>query len=377
MQTFQKLIVLNLIATAALVADETCCPEIIEDCCECNVCPPTCEITPKAGPCVKNSTDLYLTADFIYWTAREENLEFAMTRGTQSAVGAPATAPKGKVYQPNSNWRPGFKVGVGYDLCFDGWDLYAEYTWFRSTTHRSTSNSLNSSLQLNDSYWLISNADLTFSSGTDSAVPIYILPGSSATEKWHLSFNVIDLELGRNFYISRRVMFRPYFGLKGTWQTQKLDVNFQGILDAVPSFSVTSSMTNKIRDWGIGILAGVDGAWHLTRNFSFLGKLALSCLWQRFKIERVDNEFIPALNANISFLNVSSKLDKLTPVIEWMLGLRWESWFSCDTYHISFDVGWEMQNWFSQNKFVRVSGSPKCDGDLTLQGLTLRARFDF
>lgn len=374
----RKISLVLLTATTALCADgPECCPEIIEDCCECSVCPPSEEITPKAGPCVKDSNDLYLTADFIYWTAHEENLEFASTESIKGAIGERVKGPKNKVYQPHTNWRPGFKVGAGYDFCFDGWDVFAEYTWYHTTTKRSTSENLSSVFLLDDSYWFVNNPTLSVSTVTSQVLTSLLLPGSFANEKWHLSFNVIDLELGRNFYISRRIMFRPYFGLKGTWQTQNLNVAFQGVQTSDTTSFVIFSMSNKMNNWGIGILAGVNGSWHLTRNFSLIGNIALSGLWQHFSIERVDFASFPRSNAFVNFINLSNNFYKLTPVIEWVLGFRWETWFACDTYHFAFDAGWEMQNWFSQNKFIRVPGSPKCDGDLALQGLTLKARFDF
>lgn len=374
---------LFLQSASAIFANESgCCAAIVEDCCTCNICPPTCEITPKAGPCVVNSSNFYLTADFIYWNASEENLEFA-TVNTRDSFGL--VHPKGKIYQIDSNWAPGFKVGAGYDLCFDGCDIYAEYTYFHSTKREKTSSSLSSDLALLDNFWLLNNILLVsanFPGSTDSlGILIYTLPEASAFSTWHLGFNQIDLDLGRNFYISRRLMLRPYVGLKGMWLKQNLKVGFEGILtfgQPTPFFA-RSNMKNKIDSWAIGMLSGVEGAWHFTTNFSLIGNLGFAGLWQHFKISRFDSEIVPltAGSLNRNFINLSSNFNKFTPVIEWMLGFRWESWFGCDTYHLALDAGWEMQNWFSQNKFIRIAGSPKCDGDLAFQGLTVKCRFDF
>jgi len=172
-------------------------------------------------------------------------------------------------------------------------------------------------------------------------------------------------------------MLRPYFGVKGTWQKQKLEVVFEGNLVEDPVDFVITSMSNKFQTWGVGILGGINAAWHWTRSFSFIGNLAFTGMWQHFKIDRFDLEQAPFLGASLNFLNISSSFFKLSPIIEWMLGIRWESWFLCDTYHYSLEAGWEMQDWFSQNKFIRVPGSPKSDGDLAFQGLTVKARLDF
>lgn len=341
-----------------------CCPEI-EECCECNVCPPLEEITPNAGPCVKESMNFYVTADFTYWTAREDDLEFALTTGSDVAIGADAEPSRGKVYRPNTKWAPGFKVGLGHDLCFDGWDVYAEYTWYRLKNNSKTAEATEN-LELFDSYWFANSPANT--STTEYA---------SADAKWRLNFNVVDLEVGRNFYISRRLMLRPFCGLKGFWEKQTYKVNFQDPLNSVFPIA-TVSMKNRMKNWGIGILAGVQTAWHISRSISLVGDLAISGLWEQFKVRRLDNQFIPVLDENTGNVNVSDSFHTIKPVVEWMLGARWEDWFGCDTYHLAFEAGWEEQHWFSQNQFIRMPGSAAGNnGDLVFQGLTIKARIDF
>jgi hypothetical protein len=187
-----------------------------------------------------------------------------------------------------------------------------------------------------------------------------------------LNFNVLDFEFGRNFYVSPRLMLRPFFGLKGTWQKQTLAVNFTS------SSTDTASMRNRMKNWGIGILAGLDTSWHLTRSLSLFGNIAASALWEQFKVNRLDREVNAVSNTSISFVNLMDRFHIVRPVFEWMLGLRWEAWFYCDTYHFAAEGGWEEQIWFSQNMFIRLPGSGSAhDGDLTLQGLTLKFRLDF
>ena len=76
----------------------------------------------------------FVTGDYTFWTAREDNIEFAFVDTFQGA-NATEGAAQGRVYAPNSKWVSGFKVGLGTDFCHDGWDVYAEYTWFKSTNN--------------------------------------------------------------------------------------------------------------------------------------------------------------------------------------------------------------------------------------------------
>src|SRR5262245_8038754 len=85
---------------------EMCCPEI-NDCCKCNACPPTYVITPNAGPCIECGSNFYLTADFIYWQAREDNLAISVLTGYTQANDAltippfPDAPAKGKAAYPD------------------------------------------------------------------------------------------------------------------------------------------------------------------------------------------------------------------------------------------------------------------------------------
>ncbi|HSX12675.1 MAG TPA: Lpg1974 family pore-forming outer membrane protein, partial [Rhabdochlamydiaceae bacterium] len=79
---------------------------------------------------MKDGANIFVTADFIYWTAREDNLDFAITKDID------IDPAKGRFVGPETRWRPGFKVGVGHDFCYDGWDIFAEYTWYRVNNTR-------------------------------------------------------------------------------------------------------------------------------------------------------------------------------------------------------------------------------------------------
>ena len=60
---------------------------------------------------------------------------------------------------------------------------------------------------------------------------------------------------------------------------------------------------------------------------------------------------------------------------EFQIGLRWEMWFYDDNYHFLIQAGWEEQVWLSNGNFIRLYND--VDGDLNLQGLDIKFRFDF
>ena len=331
---------------------------------------PRREVTPKAGPCVSDGADLFATLDFIYWTAREEHLSFAATSG-QTTASSSSSVSTGKVFDPDWKFKPGIKIGLGLNFDHDGWDLYANYTWYRSGDNTKTARPGTSTNLIDPFIGVNGTFQTTSSNGTTL---------SSAKGKWDLShFDVIDLELGRNFYISRYLMLRPFAGLKGSWQKQKFDVTYNGIITRAqqtggPTGATVFTSHNELKYWGLGLRGGLDTSWYFTRTFSLFGNLALSTMWDYFKSTRNDNQVTSGLNT--SLINFSDNIHLIEPVIETEIGLRYEEWFCDDRYHFSVEAGWEFQWWSNMNQFDQLAMGARL-GDLMLQGLTIHLRFDF
>jgi len=282
-----------------------------------------------------------------------------------SPIIAPATVDtgvtNGKVYHLDGNWNPGFKVGLGWGLGHDGWDILAEYTWYQSSKSKGTP-TLTTAHPLYDAYWFVNNP-------INPVVPTF----ESASGKWKLNFNVLDVSLGRNMYLSPRLEMRPHFGLKATWQKQVLHADFFNF-----AHTTDISMKNRSKNWGIGTRAGFETAWHFSREFSLVGDVAFSGVWEEFKVKRVDNTTTLATGVAVNNVSMTSHVWGLRPVLEWDLGFRWETWTCGDEWHFAIEADWESQTWFDQNQFLRLAGSAEQNGgDLSMQGLTLKFRVDF
>ncbi len=344
--------------------DDPCRPPV-ESCVDCaQLWPskgPNWIVTPNAGPCVRDGADIFVTGEFLYWTVREDHLGFALRSGLSStSTGTATTIHRGTILHPNWKFSPGFKVGLGMLFDHDGWDIYANYTWLRP---RDIEKEVTISSDEGASDLLI---DYLWGVGVNFVGTAY----HTAKTHWNLNFNVIDLELGRNFFVSRYLQMRPYFGLKGTWQEQENHLLFDASLSETRMIRMCE---NRMRNWGVGILAGLDTAWHFTKSFSFVAEVAASALWEGFEVHRrdVDIQLFP-----ISFPFFKNNFHTIKPVLEFYLGLRWEMWYCCENYHLSLEAGWEEQHWSDQNQFAQFAVESR-QGDLCLQGFTLKARFDF
>ncbi|CCB89362.1 mOMP-like family protein [Simkania negevensis Z] len=318
-------------------------------------------VTPNVGPNTTWTVDPFFTVDFIYWTAREEGLAYAMEGANASIFNANLpTIPKGKILDPDWCFDPGFKVGAGLDMQYDGWDVYANYTWFHNSSHDSLNKPNGFLPTIPNFLFFLFNLFPT---------PPASFAFESAKQDWSLHFNTIDLELGRGYYISRFLTLRPHVGLKGTWQDQDIRTKYTLVEQEI--FQVHQHQNS----WGIGIRAGLEGCWYFIRSFGLYGDFALSGMWSGFSNTRKDNR-IQNDQTRVNILDTRYLNHSVKPVIEFGLGLRYELLYHNDDFRFLIQAGWEEQIWFGYNQIIDLAEYGD-RGNLSLQGFTLEVRLDF
>jgi hypothetical protein len=317
-------------------------------------------ITPAVAPKVKDGAGVIATGDFIWWKTNIGGMEYATSGVADGGVNVPfnTSVKRGHVSQPNFDFEPGFKLGLGLDFAHDGWDLYANYTWLNGDTeHNSLSahrgNGASTLFGFADNFGLLGLSNI-----------------SKESSSWRQHFNVIDLELGRNFFISRHLTLRPHFGLKSAWIDEKWKLEFK-----LSSFPDVIRQIRKQSLWGIGTRAGLNTVWHFSRNWGLYGDVDVTALWSDFHVKAKDRSKMPTFASSVSSTNLRTRevITEVIPVIEMGIGLTYMAWFNQDQYLFQISAGWEEQIWIDFNHFVDFSRS----GNLSAQGLTIKAGFAF
>ncbi len=305
------------------------------------------KITPNAGPKIRLERDwnVFLTADFIYWTVRQDGMFYAVS-------GAGQNAPSGKVQDLDWSWDPGFKAGLGFNLPHDGWDIFAEYTWIYSDASNSKSQSAATSTLI--PYWNVTN------------MPEGALVRASGS--WDVHYNNVTLDLGRNAYLSQYMKLRLFAGLQAAWINQDYKARF--VLDTGDSGRVRLDQ----EFWGIGLRTGLNDTFQFTKNFSFFADLYVALLWGKFDLDRSDQITSGGVTTRTLKTGVSPYTEE--PVVDIAAGFRYDVWFSQDRFHVLLQIGWEHQLWILHNEVIKAT-EPDHSGDLLLQGLTFKMRFDF
>ncbi|MCB1107873.1 MAG: hypothetical protein KDK76_07245, partial [Chlamydiia bacterium] len=236
------------------------------------------EVTPAAGPRVAHGANAFLTADFIYWKATQAGLEYGMSNvliGTGSTI-----TSRGSTRTPDFGWDPGFKVGLGINLPYDGWDTYVQYTWLQSNGNHSRMR--NSDGNIIPKPW----------AGSPDGGASRIGDITEARTRWDFHFHVLDLELGRSYYLSRFLTLRPFAGLKWTWQSQDWVNRYNGNnvrVDNSPSNVPGTARVSQDHDfWGVGIRTGLNTNWYIAEHWSIFANGALATVWADYDVSRTD-----------------------------------------------------------------------------------------
>ncbi|MBS0603839.1 MAG: hypothetical protein JSS60_02245 [Verrucomicrobia bacterium] len=294
----------------------------------------------------------YFTGDMLWWHADEGGMDYAEL-WENTPTRAPAVAVDNR--RLNFKWDYGFRAGIGKIFAHDKWDLQLNFTWFRAE------NSSASSLH-----------------GQSFLVPLFIAPNffnaSQVKAHWNLHFYTLDLTLGRNFFVSPKLSFHPYAGVKTAW----ID---QSARSSAKIFSPAASrLKSKDRNdfWGIGPSAGFEGRWFLDYGLHLIGSAGGAILWGDFDVRHKEK--------NVSTGGVINDFDldlhQVSPMVQTQIGIGYETNLYHNSYHLCVNVLYENQYWWGQNQMPNFSSFlferfRRFNEDLSLQGITVDVRFDF
>lgn len=320
----------------------------------------------ELSPCPWN---VWIDTSFTYWIAYEEGLDLALN---QSFVAATTQRPTNATFEfQDTEFKPGFKVGLGMNFGHDHWSGFAEYTWFRSRTKTSLSPLSPDDLGRAQLWTIVWTGTSSFSGAT------------SLTSVWRLRMDLLDAGLMRPYYQGTHLIVSPFGGLRAQWIRQNLRIeevpNSGGVAQATPPVAV---LHNKSNSWAIGPRGGIQGKWHWKWGFRLEGDFAMAILFTRYpKVSSAQDttRTIDTFSTKAKYTNY----DTLRVDNDANLGIGWGHYFDCRRYHLDLLLSYDFQVFWNQNMMrLLVDNSAgtrnsAAMANLYLQGLTVRGQFDF
>ncbi len=359
--------------------------------------------------------DFEISASLLYWKATQDGMVY----------GAHVKGIEREFLSPNFEWHPGFKIGVGYNSPCDGWDIGVEWTNYKgkaaNLNQASTTNALSTPSSLvvpadGESLAVLWSA---FQGTLGVYAPSILATVSSFTPfagelrtSWSAVLNGINIELGRDYWVSKYLTIHPFLGVEygsieqnfgmeifgGYWS--EVDLN---IVIGAPVFQ--PALTGEVRvdnDYhGLGVVSGFDLNFYFGCGWSLYSHLAGAILYGEFNIKH--NENIREAESPFSktkILETTNHFKASRGILDLGLGVEWSTLVSESKYLLTVQLGWEKHLYFHQNQMWRVnrelstlnltsigvSGIPNNSGEnaqyqkqgtLSTNGLTFTLKFDF
>ena len=253
-------------------------------------------LNPPARPQVKDGADLFVTLDLLVWQARETGLAL----GIMSQTPDTDVIAGGKVSNFTFEWNPGFRLGVGYNMGHDSWDLNLTWLRFNTTGHRKAHAHSNQVFYPR----LQHPADPVANDNTFSKVKGH----------WRMELNQLDLDLGREFYVSKWLTLRPHFGLRSDWIHQKLTAKYDHDAFFIPAQD--THVKDKDHWWGIGLEGGLDTQWGLGGGWSIYANICAAIIYGFHHLSYTDNDPQGALitpGTDFEFVEFEEQLSRFSP----------------------------------------------------------------
>ncbi len=318
---------------------------------------------PPAGAGEVEGYHLYLIGEFLWMKAEEDGLSYSYK--TNNPLGLSSDNDI-RLEEMDFDWNYGFRVGGGFDIPHDHWDV--SFSWTSLDTQSKT-HKLGDEGEGLFPYW---------------AFPQSIAGGEffdRAKGKWTLFLNMGDAVLGKDFYVGKSLSVRPFIGPRTAWIDQKFKVDYINAA-IMPGATLSDSIEMSCDYWGLGPRAGVDMQWWLTKRFNIYATAAISLLYGEFNIHQKEQAEIEELMFSVEPLQFHDSFHIARPITDLGIGFGWDTLFAYDSLHIGLKVGWEQHVFFDQNQFIRFVNSSTNSllsnrGDLALEGLIASLRLDF
>lgn len=338
--------------------------------------PPVCCLEPEPGPFafaypydmdLNCPRDFYFHVDGLAFQAKQDGMDFAIQDSTRPDATNPITHGRTEGFSGNTHhwdWQPGARVGFGFYLNHDAWNLDFNWTWLNITSYEHGSSSTPGGVVI--PLWISGRDTLNNQIGPDSSA------------KWDASYNTLDIRMGKPYYVSRYLVFNPHFGARGACIDQHFSVDYGG----VPGAGENRTIHHGDNDfWGVGARFGVDTDWILGKGWKLFGNVAASMLFGKFKIDQNMNEPISDFTGDGYDLRYAYFQNQ--PNVEIAMGIAWGYYFNKMRNHVGLKVAYEFHEWWDQLNMRRFfSGQPGYSNDVvsrgnfTLNGVSVCLRLD-
>jgi len=279
------------------------------------------------------------------------------------------------------SWNFGLRAGASKHYTHDDWNLGLVYTYY----HTDDSTKVEAPFATPESFNGIAGSR-GVASGRFSA---------------RLSYNALDLCLGKSYFTSSNLRVAPYIGLKNLWLGENYKLKIFNQIDDLQSLTpvqgtVNNSFQNTSHIWGIGPEVGTHFSWFLCNQFSITATAEAALVHSYFKVRHKAEYFV----SPVGFPSVSSEallhgsIHSFIPYGRLLLGFGWDKTFYEDTKTLSLSLSYEVNYFWRASQMLNQKTSDpspisitfaestrllisRFAEDLQLYGVTFQVQYSF
>jgi len=305
--------------------------------------------TAEAGPMIVDGYDVTIGLGAIYQSAALAGTDYAYTEQGRSPTTVDFIPLDGSIKEPESAWAWGINAILGFNFERDGWDL-----------------------RLTNSYYDTNETNTIEAGYGGVVVPSRVLSGlieassshdfvacAEATSKLGVAYDLLGIELGRDYFVSSHLALRPNYGLLASWLWNDQKIDYSG--DPITSLAILQHNIYKVHDrsewFGIGPQFGLGSTWGLGKGFSIFADTKGALMYGRFKTTHTEElVFSEPSSSDADYsLDVSSNSRRIVPYIQSILGVSYSCFSDDNKNHFLIRLGYNVQFFFSANQFIYPS----------------------
>lgn len=306
----------------------------------------------ECGCCGSN---FFVESSVLYWHAKVSGTEFASgtlaikTVLDPSEVEVNIGSVKGCLQSIDLCWNWGFKIGLGYNLPYDGWDISLNYTAFNAKGHKSVYADKENAYIINYKLYPVATIARTPKELTS-------LLSKKAKSKLCLELDALEFDLGRAFYISNSVVIYPKIGIKAFWIEFKQNTCYRSVvlISSVvedperrePFVIYGLKDTNKFSGVGPHFVLGTE--WHFCDNFYLYGSVSGSLLYGLFTTHHKEKITFSKENEEEVLMQLFSFKNRMcqsrrafVPIVDSQIGIAYGNYFHCDRMHLTLRLAYD------------------------------------
>ncbi len=393
---FRSLIISGLASFAGVSAEQ------IDTCADWNPCCFDYGLNPPATCPSCSDCNWYGEISYLYWKPYIENAHAAEVVSTDRIVASsdqPNATLGGATRTENKDfkfdWDSGFRVGLGIGFPCDKWGIAVNWTHYR--TDASYSDRGNSTITSDGNNTLITNAKIPlpgFYNDQSIRVGAITQQSSELDSDWDFQFNVVDLDLFRNYYVGCSLAIKPYVGLRALFLKSQIDsfAQYEGSSDEafLGNLKIAQHLRSDFK--GVGLKGGVDSFYELMCGLGIYGDIGAAVIYGNYDLKHraltiagpisdQDNQTYVAEN-ELPFC-----YDTLRLMTDLKIGLEWRETFNCNQNMVIIKAGWEHHLLVNGSQFQTLEssgGTPgvpppakQTGGDLSLYGFVFSIGVSF